>query len=79
MAVGERPPKPIWEWKEAMRRELEKINDEDTIHQLPVDESCALWLLHTASPRCDYLIVLELAIFRKFVRSSDPPSSPLLL
>jgi hypothetical protein len=48
MAVGERPPKPLIppkhvamnkpEWKEAMRRELEKINDEDTIHELPVDD-----------------------------------------
>jgi hypothetical protein len=41
--AGERPPKPkihpsIWPWREAMRRELEKINDEDTIHELPVNE-----------------------------------------
>jgi hypothetical protein len=48
MAVETRPPKPeipekriamkMPEWQKAMARELEKINAEDTIHELPKDD-----------------------------------------
>jgi hypothetical protein len=49
MAICERPPKPTVpgnkkeamdkrEWQLAMKRELGKINAEDTIHELPCDD-----------------------------------------
>ena len=56
LAVGVRPPKPDVpvkhiamarpEWKRAMERELDKINGEDTIYELPVDEKGEYILPH---------------------------------